>query len=119
MSKFWNETVNKIEPYVPATPPINAARAPTMAASAPCARREPNSNTVRPRAARLMRQDEARHCRQVFHRKGSLRIYLRQEENQRQFLTSVDIKNVNLLGLCPTEANGDWTTLGDCKSFFH
>ena len=37
------------------TPPMYAARAPSTAASYPCARREPNSITGRPCAARTMR----------------------------------------------------------------
>ena len=47
----WSEMVQAVPPQ----PPIYAARAPMMAASAPWARREPNSSTVRPRAARTMR----------------------------------------------------------------
>ena len=47
----WSEIVQA----VPLQPPIYAARAPEMAPSVPWARREPNSSTVRPCAARQMR----------------------------------------------------------------
>ena len=40
---------------VPLHPPMKAARAPSMAPLDPWARREPNSSTARPRAARTIR----------------------------------------------------------------